>query len=255
MNWVIKFNQLEKEGTDKLIDIIAEYQKYEEDLFDNIYTKLYDLKQSIDIIINKLSRNIIVDNLKLEAEKLTGIFDEIRHEHEEKTYEVIKQMFDYKVDILEVSDDMYDVIRKYTKNKKDLFLAEKRLEAFERKASKMYWSMQMDPMIYERILFEIYDNLQIIEEIIQTKNDEALEEASLIEKLNKNQKKDYLKIFDYKDMLDLAEKNGYKQVRQTGDHIIMQHKKSNKIVPIPAHELKYGLMLQIQKQIEVNKIS
>ena len=56
-------------------------------------------------------------------------------------------------------------------------------------------------------------------------------------------------------MIDLAEKNEYKQIRQTGEHIIMQHKKSNKIVPIPAHELKYGLMLQIQKQIEVNKIS
>jgi len=35
----------------------------------------------------------------------------------------------------------------------------------------------------------------------------------------------------------------------------MQHKKTNKIVPIPAHELKYGLMLQIQKQIQANKVS
>ena len=55
-------------------------------------------------------------------------------------------------------------------------------------------------------------------------------------------------------MINLAEKHEYKQVRQSGDHIIMQHKKTNKIVPIPAHELKYGLMLQIQKQIETNKI-
>ena len=27
------------------------------------------------------------------------------------------------------------------------------------------------------------------------------------------------------------------------------------IVPIPVHELKYGLMLQIQKQIKANKIA
>ncbi|NRT71132.1 type II toxin-antitoxin system HicA family toxin [Clostridium beijerinckii] len=53
-------------------------------------------------------------------------------------------------------------------------------------------------------------------------------------------------------MIDLAEKNEYKQVRQSGDHIIMQH---NKTVPIPAHELKYGLMIQIQKQIHANKAS
>ena len=49
-------------------------------------------------------------------------------------------------------------------------------------------------------------------------------------------------------------KNDYKQARQSGDHIIMQRKKTNKIVPIPAHELKYGLILQIQKQIETNML-
>ena len=77
----------------------------------------------------------------------------------------------------------------------------------------------------------------------------------VIEQIKQSEKKDYFKIFDYKEMIDLAEKNEYKQVRQSGDHIIMQHIKTNKIVPIPAHELKYGLMLQIQKQIQTNKIS
>jgi predicted RNA binding protein YcfA (HicA-like mRNA interferase family) len=86
-------------------------------------------------------------------------------------------------------------------------------------------------------------------------NEEIEEELKLIEQFKEKTKRDYFKIFDYKEMINLAEQNEYKQVRQSGDHIIMQHVKSNKIVPIPAHELKYGLMLQIQKQIETNKKS
>ena len=95
----------------------------------------------------------------------------------------------------------------------------------------------------------------MIKDIIDTRNKEYDERSELLEQLKRKQKKDYLKIFDYKEMIDLAEKHEYKQVRQSGDHIIMQHKKTNKIVPIPAHELKYGLMLQIQKQIHANKVS
>ena len=34
MNWIIKFNQLEKENTDKTIDIIAKFDKYKYDLLD-----------------------------------------------------------------------------------------------------------------------------------------------------------------------------------------------------------------------------
>jgi predicted RNA binding protein YcfA (HicA-like mRNA interferase family) len=73
-----------------------------------------------------------------------------------------------------------------------------------------------------------------------------------MQKLKESQKKDYSKIFDYKEMIDLSEKNEYKQLGKEGSYYY-QHKKTNKIVPIPAHELKYGLMIQIQKQIQINK--
>lgn len=61
------------------------------------------------------------------------------------------------------------------------------------------------------------------------------------------------KIFDYKEMLTLAEDNGYVYTRSNGDHMILKHSKSNKIVVIPAHDLGYGLMKNIQKQINKNK--
>ena len=63
------------------------------------------------------------------------------------------------------------------------------------------------------------------------------------------------KIFDYKKMLKLAINNGYEHKRTTGDHLILQHKESQKIIVIPAHNLGKGLMLEIQKQIRTNKIA
>ena len=106
------------------------------------------------------------------------------------------------------------------------------------------------------IVHENCEDLIMIQEIGEKKN-KAYDDrqCKLMQKLKESQKKDYMKIFDYKEMVSLAEKNEYTKVRQTGDHIIMQHIKTNKIVPIPAHELKYGLMLQIQKQIHTNKVN
>ena len=39
----------------------------------------------------------------------------------------------------------------------------------------------------------------------------------------------------------------------TVDHIILTHEISERIVVIPTHELGYGLMIEIQKQIKTNK--
>ena len=58
MNWIIKFNQLERENTDKVLDIIAKYDKYKNDMLDDIYTKAYNLKYSIDNLIDKVKELI-----------------------------------------------------------------------------------------------------------------------------------------------------------------------------------------------------
>ena len=39
MNWIIKFNQLYKQYKDKALDIIAKYDKYKNDMLDDVYTK------------------------------------------------------------------------------------------------------------------------------------------------------------------------------------------------------------------------
>ena len=63
-------------------------------------------------------------------------------------------------------------------------------------------------------------------------------------------KKKYRKIFDYKEMVRLAEKNNFEYVRSNGDHDIYMHKDTYKVVVIPQHNLGYGLMIDIQKQIQ-----
>ncbi|MGL4731561.1 MAG: type II toxin-antitoxin system HicA family toxin [Clostridium sp.] len=60
----------------------------------------------------------------------------------------------------------------------------------------------------------------------------------------------YRKIFDYKDMCKHAKSNGFEHKRTTGDHMMFEHKKTKELIPIPAHELGYGLMREIQKEIK-----
>lgn len=71
-------------------------------------------------------------------------------------------------------------------------------------------------------------------------------------KLDKNF--EYKNIYDYKDMCKLAIENGYVWERTSGDHLIYKHSQSCRIIIIPAHSLKRGLSLSIQKQIEVRKV-
>lgn len=70
-DWIIKFNQLEEENTDKTLDILGKYDKYKYELLDEVYIKAHNLKYSIGKLIDKLNINAIVgDPLKEEVEKL-----------------------------------------------------------------------------------------------------------------------------------------------------------------------------------------
>ena len=77
--------------------------------------------------------------------------------------------------------------------------------------------------------------------VIDKEESEEIEEA-----------KEYIKMFDPKELMALAERNGYTLNRVTGDHYIYEHKTTHKIIVIPMHTIGKGLMLKIQKQIEAN---
>lgn len=257
MNWVTKFNQLEKENTDKIIDIMADFDKYKNDILDNVYTKAYNLKHSIGNLLDKLEAHAIVgEALKTEVERLSKIYIEVADEYKSAMEEIKKYIITCGNEVIELNQKMIRIVKMHLRSNKDLFMMQIRMDTFTKKLINMTICLEITDMDNEGVFKDVYYDLMSIKKIIETRNNEYDEEQErLLMQLKESQKKDYFKIFDYKEMIDLAEKNEYKQVRQSGDHIIMQHKKSNKIVPIPAHELKYGLMLQIQKQIHANKVS
>lgn len=256
MNWIIKFNQLEKENTDKTLDILGKYDKYKYELLDEVYIKAHNLKYSIGKLIDKLNINAIVgDPLKEEVEKLVKEYIQMKDDYENSRDKMKEYMYVCGSEAAQLKCTMIQIVSRFISAKKDLLMFNRRMDAFTKKLINMYSEFDMGSMGEIEVLQDVYWDLITIKDIIDTRNKEYDERVELLEKLKKNQKKDYFKIFDYKEMIDLAEKNEYKQVRQSGDHIIMQHNKTNKIVPIPAHELKYGLMIQIQKQIHANKAS
>lgn len=257
MNWIIKFNQLEKENTDKVLDIVTRIDKYKNDKLDEVYTKAYTLKHSIDNLIDKLNAHAIVgEELRQEVERLIRTHIQIQDEYESAMSEIRNYVYICGSEVIELNQGMIKTIKRYLRSNKDFFMMQTRMDVFTKKLIDMSYSLDMLSIDEEGIFPEVYHNIMLIKNIIETRNKEYDDKQyEMMEKLKESQKKDYFKIFDYKEMIDLAEKHGYKQVRQRGDHIIMQHNKTNKILPIPAHELKYGLMLQIQKQIQANKVS
>lgn len=257
MNWIAKFNILEKECIDKILDIIAEYDNYKNDLLDNVYTEVYRAKPIVNDIIERLNANKItqeqLDNSCIEIQGISKIMCE--------EYERIGPMLNERVkncvvEIIKIRNATFDTVYAGIRSKKEYTLMKKRADLVSRKIANMTKIFDMAELDETGITYEIQDDLHMIREIAERKNEEYDEkQKAIMDKLKESQKIDYSKIFDYKEMILLAEKNEYTRVRQTGDHIIMQHTETNKIVPIPAHELKYGLMLQIQKQIYANKVN
>jgi len=257
MNWVIKFNQLEKENINKVLDIVAKFDKYKNDMLDDVYTKAYGLKHSIGNLIDKLNAHgVLGEELKQEVERLIKEYIQMKDDYESAFDDIQKYIYVCGSEAAKIKCSMIDITSKYLKSKKDAFLFQRRMDVFTKTLINIALIFDMGSTDETGILPEVYNDLMTIKKIIDTKNKEYDDKQNeMMQKLKESKKKDHFKIYDYKEMIDLAEKHGYKRVRQSGDHIIMQHNKTKKILPIPAHELKYGLMLQIQKQVQANKVS
>lgn len=98
----------------------------------------------------------------------------------------------------------------------------------------------IDP--YIDLILKEWDRVkEKVDKINEEMNDE---EQQLSDDTSKNEIK---KIFDYKKMNKLLELQGFKEVRQTGDHKIYNN--GSKSIPVPQHDLGKGLSCKIQKQI------
>lgn len=257
VNWITKYDQLDIEYTDKALDIIVTYDKHKNDMLDKVYTKAENLRYSINNLKHELNVDVAMHKVLGEhINKLFQIYKEIEDEFENVMNEIKKFIYIIGPKIRDLQNNMLVITSKYIKSNKDYNMLYKKIDIFSKNLINIAVGLDIHCIEETSILKEIHKDFNILYKILDKKiNGETEEEYELIEKFKRNQETDYLKVFDYKEMIKLAEKHEYKQVKESGNYIIMQHEITKKIVPIPANELKYGLRLQIQKQILINKIS
>lgn len=117
--------------------------------------------------------------------------------------------------------------------------------------SLFYKFMDSVTDIHNLYLLDRKQFLSVVERLEEIEKNDISISTSNLKELDNNSN-DINKIFNYKDMINKALDKGFEETRRKGSHIIFKHKITNKILVIPAHDLKYGLMCEIQKQIKEN---
>lgn len=249
MSFEEKLSMYEKETLDSTFDIMAEYELAKANLLNDAYNKccilLYNLR-NIDLTgDSSLDLASIINNYIIE-------FNEIGKEFNKCIDDIIIKYKSIDSDVNNIQIKLFNQMSLYAKCKKDNQLLAARMIKFTKTTNSIYNTLDKSCKYEYYILKEIKSEIESLQKYTDEKY--VKEYAAPIIESNKIERKNLIKIFDYKEMVRLAQENNYRQVRCTGDHLIMIHNESNKIVVIPAHELGYGLMIKIQHQIENNKL-
>ena len=156
-------------------------------------------------------------------------------------------------------DEVENRLEAYLDENTKFDMVYKRLHTLSQKFIHMAVSLNMNCLGHDGQIVRTTDELLKLNQLAKEKSDAEINKNNeqikkIMKELKENKKNNqYKKIFDYKEMVDLARENGYVEDRYNGDHLIMVHSNTNKIVVIPQHKLKYGIMVQIQKQVKANK--
>jgi len=260
-SWEQKCKELEGEMEDRSLDVTVDYIKFKDDAIDKIYTQAYQIQYQIDQldIANKKSNELIneVAQLAILHKRLADDYTKGIEESHEQFSIMSKQIRGF-------FQEMEDRTFPYIKTRAEEIKLNKRINVFTKRIVSMIMSLDEDCLaVKDNILKELSSDLLTLNKICNRKHQKEskmlIEESqAMIEEYQKirKQHKKYKKIFDYKEMIREAESEGYERWRQgSTDHIIFRHTQSGKSVVIPTKELKYGLMLQIQKEIKTNKVA
>ncbi|NFS11568.1 type II toxin-antitoxin system HicA family toxin [Clostridium botulinum] len=251
ISWIKAFNILEDDLIYKHLDKLVEVEKIKETEFNDSYVKFYELQDKIDNIdINNLPK--FLNDVQLYSKK----YLEISNEYQISLDKYLKKI-DEIIECFKQYDKEFDNnLKLYVKDNEtvDINLLFTRICLLNKKTRGMAKSMKLSDLAIDDIRLCVNDDIEILTRIATRKANKKLEQLELEQKKIKQRNK-YKKIFDYKEMVKLAENNNYEYSRCCGDHAIYVHKDSFKIVVIPQHELGFGLMLDIQKQIKENKVA
>ena len=241
-SWVRQFSQRERECNELILDKAVElFEQYGEGFVESermykqlqleLQVKQYQFKDKEKQSRYFCMKSTEIDNRTFELYKNTNkLVDDI-------------ERFQFKLHEFFINTDFN------ISTQKDVQLFHFRYEHFLKHTGKSLY------MFTKEAIDSSYNvRKTIIDKFLEDeKKRQSKENISNITIIKEEQR--YRKIFDYKEMLRLAQQNGYEHKRTSGDHLILQHKKSKNIIVIPAHQLGYGLMLEIQKQIRINKIA
>ena len=240
--WKTVFNELDKQYTDKVIEIASDYEILRQTEFAPLlidgYELNYKLKNEFEIMDEKdFWESLYTNNKYIER------YNSLTKKMEKELLKCCKKIKDYY-------EEIQDIVIPFSKKLSDADEIFNRLGHLKGKWFNMLLTFECNKIGESCTIFN--ENASILNE----KRIKLIEdlERKLQEIKNQTEYKpskgqEYKKIFDYKEMNRLAETSGYIFSRFTGDHKVYLHKNTNKIVVIPQHELKFGIMCNIQKQI------
>lgn len=253
-NWISLCN---KKETLLLNDLYCKAIDLIDNSFKEIDTDIVNQYQILDVLnqfIKDKNNNKILETISTFVSNYNKIYDKLVSINEANIIK-IKQYQKKKI------RKFIEEIVPYIFNKRESILFKKRGSLILNKISVFVNGINDDIIgSYKSILESLHLKMDnITKEYINNQREEEIKErikqkSNLNIKKEELKKEDFIKIFSYKEMTKLAQNNGYIQSRERGDHLIFKHKDSQKIVVIPAHELQYGLMISIQKQIKENVI-
>nr|DAQ97724.1 MAG TPA: HICA protein [Caudoviricetes sp.] len=245
--WKTVFNELDKQYTDKVIEIASDYEIRRQKAFTPILINGYNLNDKL----NKYKNTI-------DAETFYEYVDENNsyiREYNVLTKKMHSELLNQCEKIKDFYEEIQDIVIPFAKKLSDVDEIFARLGHLKGKWFNMLITFDCNKIGESPTIFN--ENVNILNK----KRSKIIEDLEIKMQKMENQTEDkpnkgqeYKKIFDHKEMNRLAEISGYIFNRTTGSHKVYIHSKTNKLVVIPQHKLEYGLMCGIQKQIKQNSL-
>ena len=248
LNWIKAFNLMQSKYDEKMYEKATEY-------FEEFDAVLSPLERKFGELLTQLMEDIKCDEIEKKIEFINVCFEEGRDTIDEieahyREYR-IKLNGDFKLNINSLCDDVLD----YVNSHRDFLLLKKRVLVYIKQTSVKLSSLLKELFegavwFYREFVLELKKiTVTLGEEFSGLIDSEEEEDEDIILTTNNANDFEIKKIFNYKEMEDLAKSRNFAYKWSNGSHRIYENPDTNKIVVIPSHELGLGLSVKIQKQI------
>lgn len=240
-----EFNKQQQELENYWVSRLSEIHDYVDDECSNRY---FSFKKVVDAIVKEsqvTELNKLLDQFEVEFEKcvyLSKWSNDEKEDLSEFQHDVLN--FAMNEEIKNKLNEMQTIrdIAYYSNLQKNGHIYDLNIKQTLKRI--LYILNSITTEIIPPYLKEINNELNKVQTFMNEYINNLLKNKNTLDDTSKNETK---KIFDYKKMNKLLELQGFKEVRQTGDHKIYNN--GSKSIPVPQHNLGKGLSCKIQKQI------